>query len=188
MNTTKFEITVQTNTDVEPAERFASVEHIASGCGCDFYESGEELEWQDNNGLLSSCDDEIIQDARSAAKKALKKTNYEIKPGQKIQDPVMDDCGTEYFATFEYRVEGDVDLYGDDEWRMGKIVWLTTDAWKSEEERVRLELEENPDARVDPGLLDDESMACDWDQFEVQDENGEALPESTAKAVAELLS
>jgi len=27
---------------------------IASDCGEDFYESGEEIEWQDNNGLLTN--------------------------------------------------------------------------------------------------------------------------------------
>jgi|DEB0MinimDraft_10_1074344.scaffolds.fasta_scaffold296911_1 hypothetical protein len=52
-------------------EKFASVEHVASGCGCDFYESGEQLEWQDNNGLLSNCSDSIIEKARKAAAKSL---------------------------------------------------------------------------------------------------------------------
>lgn len=114
-------------------------------------------------------------------------SQIEIKPAQKIRDAVMADCGTEYFTTFEYRVEGDVELYGDDEWRTGKIIWNTTDAWKAEKERVKSELEEDPDARVDTGLLDDESMACDWDEYEIQDENGDLLPEAAAKEVAALL-
>lgn len=70
-NNDQFEITVHTNTDIEPAERFASVRHIESDCGCDFYESGEELEWQDNNGLLSNCEEDAICAARKAAKEAL---------------------------------------------------------------------------------------------------------------------
>jgi hypothetical protein len=114
-------------------------------------------------------------------------TQIEIKPDQKIRDAVMSDCGTEYFSTFEYRVDGDVELYGDDEWRTGKIIWNTTDAWKAEKERVKSELDEDPYARVDTGLLDDESMACDWDKYEVRDENGDILPESAAKEVAALL-
>lgn len=52
-------------------EKFASIQHLASGCGADFYESGEELEWQDNNGLFSNCSPSIIEKARNAAKKAL---------------------------------------------------------------------------------------------------------------------
>lgn len=96
-------------------------------------------------------------------------TQIEIKPAQKIRDAVMADCGTEYFSTFKYRFEGDVGLYGDDEWCTGKIIWNTTDAWKAEQERVKSELEENPDTRVNTGLLDDESMACDWDEYEIQD-------------------
>jgi hypothetical protein len=111
----------------------------------------------------------------------------EIKPAQKIRDAVMADCGTKYFSTFEYRVDGDVELYGDDEWRTGKIIWNTTEAWKSEEDRVKSELEEDPDARIDTGLLDDQSMACDWDKFQIQDENGDLLPEAAAKEVAALL-
>ena len=99
----------------------------------------------------------------------------------------MADCGTEYFSTYEYRVEGDVELYGDDVWRTGRIVWNTTDEWKAEEERVKSELNEKPDARVYYGLLDDESMACNWDEFEVQDENGDILPEAAAKEVSALL-
>jgi hypothetical protein len=116
----------------------------------------------------------------------MKINEIEIKPAQKILNAVMADCGTEFFSTFEYRIEGDAELYGDEEWRTGKIIWDTTDAWKAEEERVKSEMEENPDARVDTGLLEDESMACNWDKYEVQDENGEIMPESAAKEVAAL--
>jgi hypothetical protein len=62
-----FKISVLTN----EGEKFASVEHLASGCGADFYESGEELEWQDNNGLFSNCSPGIIEKARKSAEKAL---------------------------------------------------------------------------------------------------------------------
>jgi hypothetical protein len=62
-----FAISVLTN----EGEKFASVVHLASGCGADFYASGEEFEWQDNNGLFSNCSLTIIQKARKAAEKAL---------------------------------------------------------------------------------------------------------------------
>ena len=67
--TTKFQITLHTNSDIEPAEKFASVLHIESDCGCDFYENGDELEWQDGNGMLSNCDGEIVDEARNESKK-----------------------------------------------------------------------------------------------------------------------
>lgn len=62
-----FEVSTFTN----EGEKFASVRHLASNCGCDFYESGEELEWQDNNGMLSNCSPGIIAKARKASEKAL---------------------------------------------------------------------------------------------------------------------
>ena len=62
-----FEVSTFTN----EGEKAASVKHLASGCGADFYESGEELEWQDNNGLFSNCSPSIIEKARNAAQKAL---------------------------------------------------------------------------------------------------------------------
>lgn len=114
-------------------------------------------------------------------------TQIEIKPSQKICDVVMADCGTEYFTFFRYRVEGDAEIYGDDAWRTGKIVWLTTDEWKTEAERVKRDLAEDPNARVDYGILDDESLACDWDEYEIKDENGDIMPEAVAKKVAALL-
>lgn len=66
-----FEVEVCINNNEGKRERFASVKHIASKCGADFYESGEELEWQDNNGLFSNCSADVITAARSAAKNAL---------------------------------------------------------------------------------------------------------------------
>jgi hypothetical protein len=68
----KFDITVHTNTDVDPAERFASVRHIETDCGCDYYESGEEIDWEDANGLNINCDAKVARAARAAAKQALK--------------------------------------------------------------------------------------------------------------------
>jgi hypothetical protein len=62
-----FEVSIFTN----EGEKFASVRHLASDCGADFYESGEELEWQDNNGMFSNCSPGIIAKARNAAEKAL---------------------------------------------------------------------------------------------------------------------
>ena len=92
-------------------------------------------------------------------------TQIEIKPSQKICDAVMADCGTEYFTFFRYRVEGDAEIYGHDAWRTGKIVWTITDEQKTE----------------------DESLACDWDEYEIQDENGDIMPEAVAEKVAALL-
>lgn len=105
----------------------------------------------------------------------------------------MADCGTEYISIFEYRVEGDAELYGDDEWRIGKIIWNTTDDWKKAGEEYTQALEDATDEngrmthQPDPGILDDESMACDWDEYEVQDENGDVMPEAAAKEVTALL-
>jgi hypothetical protein len=95
-------------------------------------------------------------------------TQIEIKPAQKISDAVMDDCGKKYFTTFKYRLDGDVDLYGSEEWRTGRVVWATTESWSESNQ-------------------EDESLACEWDEFEVQDESGEILPEYAAKEVKALL-
>lgn len=114
-------------------------------------------------------------------------TRIEIKPVQKIRAQVVDDCGTQYTTRYLYRVAGDAELYGEDAWREGTIRWSTTEEWKAEEERIRIELEEDPDARVDYGILVDESRACDWDSYEILDENGDLLPEAAAKEVAALL-
>ena len=62
-----FEVGVYTNEGVA----FASVRHLASQCGADFYATGETEEWQDGNGLFSNCSDYIAKLARRAAKKAL---------------------------------------------------------------------------------------------------------------------
>jgi len=60
----QYQVSVYTN----QGEKFASVRHLASDCGCDFYISGEEIEWQDNNGMMSNCEPEIIALARKIAK------------------------------------------------------------------------------------------------------------------------
>ena len=65
-----FEVEVYANAEGGNV-RFASVRHLASGCGADFYETGEREEWQDNNGLLSNCSEYIVRLAGNAAKKAL---------------------------------------------------------------------------------------------------------------------
>lgn len=114
-------------------------------------------------------------------------TKIEIKKNQKIQDPRMDDSGEFYFATFQYRDRADIELYGENEWRTGKIIWETTHEWKAEGERVEAQMKENPDARIEYGILDDESVACDWSEYEIQDENGVTVSESASKQVSELL-
>jgi len=67
---TKFHVETLTTTNIEQRERFVSIE-TPDGFGCDFYESGTELEWQDGNGLLSNCNDTIINEARACAKQSL---------------------------------------------------------------------------------------------------------------------
>jgi hypothetical protein len=63
----QYQVSVYTNEGV----RFASITHIESGNGADFYESGEEMEWQDNNGMISNCSPSIIALARKIAQGAL---------------------------------------------------------------------------------------------------------------------
>ena len=92
-------------------------------------------------------------------------TEIEINKAQKIQDPRMDDSGDFYFSTFQYRVEGDIELYGDDEWRTGKIIWETIEGFNGE----------------------DESEACDWDDCEINDEYGVMVSETKAKEVSALM-
>ena len=89
----------------------------------------------------------------------------EINKAQKIQDARMDDSGDSYFSTYQYRVEGDIELYGDDEWRTGKIIWETREGFNG----------------------GDESEACDWGDFEINDEYGVTVSETTAKEVYTLM-
>jgi hypothetical protein len=52
-------------------ERFSSVCLIQTGDGADFYESGEEIGWQDGNSLFANCGTQTIRAARQAALAAL---------------------------------------------------------------------------------------------------------------------
>jgi hypothetical protein len=119
--------------------------------------------------------------------KKINGTEIEINLEQKIQDALMDDSGEFYFSTFEYRLEGDDELYGDDFRRDGKIIYSLTEAWKAEQARVKAEYEEDPDQVIDYGLLDDESMACDWEEFEVQDECSNEMPEAVKVELSKIL-
>ena len=111
----------------------------------------------------------------------------ELKQLQCIEDPRMRDSGVEYFSTFQYRRLGDIEWYGEDEWRSGEIVYQTTEEWKKELERVAEELR-NDEQNIDYGILDDESRACDWDKYSVILDDGTNLknPE-LLKAIANYL-
>lgn len=63
-----FEVSVYTDDD---GLDFASVRHLASGNGADFYKDGSAIEWQENNSLLANCPDRIIESGKAAALKAL---------------------------------------------------------------------------------------------------------------------
>ena len=116
-----------------------------------------------------------------------------INTNQNIHAPAMDDDGENYFANFEYQELGDEELYGADEWRIGKIVWPTTPAWKSDLEDMRIALEDAPQDGWDFDssqwdLLDDESNACDWDEPEIFDEDGELVEDEAAvDVISEML-
>ena len=116
----------------------------------------------------------------------------EINTSKKIPAATMSDCGTVYYAPFEYRLDGDVEIYGEDYWRTGRIVWDTTEAWKAESEAAAEFHREHPAAgyygyQCQEVNLEDESMACDWDEYEIQDDGGNLLPESAAAQVAKML-
>jgi hypothetical protein len=122
---------------------------------------------------------------------AANKNSITLKPDQKLRDAVMDDSGDSYFTTFEYRVEGDEELLGD-QWRDGRIVWMVTDAWRAEEERVREEMAQNErdgysNRFVDIGILDDQSEACDWGNFAVIDEAGNDITGMVADEIRAML-
>jgi len=103
-----------------------------------------------------------------------------INNTQNIYAPAMDDDGENYFTTFEYRETGDLELYGADEWRVGKVLWPTTPAWKADMEDLQIAISGDPQDGWDFDssqwdLLDDESNACDWSDLEVFDEDGELV-------------
>lgn len=90
-------------------QQFASVS--IGEFGCDFYASGEEIDWQDNNGLLANCDPATIKAARVAAcliadigedEGAALKSDFENSQGWKalIDNNLVncwsDDTGTEF--------------------------------------------------------------------------------------------
>ena len=56
----------------EDGERFASVRCAKTGNGADFYASGQEVGWVDNNSLFLNCDWLTVAHARKSAAQALK--------------------------------------------------------------------------------------------------------------------
>jgi hypothetical protein len=118
----------------------------------------------------------------------------EINLNQKLADPIMADNGDEYHTTFEYRVDGDIKLYGADTWRRGKVVWTTTAEWNTARADYAQSLKEAEDEagrlkyQPDTGILDDESRACDWDTYEVQDEDGNIMPDYAVAIVSKMLA
>ena len=55
----------------EDGQRFASVRCLKSGNGADFYASGQEVGWVDNNSLFLNCDWLTVAHARKSAAQAL---------------------------------------------------------------------------------------------------------------------
>ncbi len=104
-----------------------------------------------------------------------------VNTKKELHDATMDDDGETYSTPFEYQVMGDVELYGADEWRCGRVVWQTTTEWRDcvnreqrlmdEEFAVHSEFSE----RETVDLLQDESEACDWFEFELEDEDGDSV-------------
>ena len=201
---TKMKITIYTSESGTHSKNVAESDassHIAAGCAystesevllafieCDevpfSLEDGDGDIWVLRSQGVKANEDFFCYELQDEKQKM---NTFEINKNQQIPDPSMADSGRYYFSTYEYRVDGDVDLYGTNEWRSGKIIWSTTDAWKDEEERVKNEQSENPYAEIDYGFLGDESMACDWSDYELQDEDGATIPENAEKQVAELL-
>ena len=110
-----------------------------------------------------------------------------INKNQKIDDARMDDSGEFYFTTFEFRFDGDEEICGE-EWREGYIKWDTTAEWKEEaeamEEHYRKAMEDWGSYEYKKVCLDDESVACDWDVFAVEDDNGNSVePEALAQLI-----
>jgi len=98
------------------------------------------------------------------------RAEVEINLNQKIDDPRMDDSGAFYFGTFEYRLAGDKESYGEDEWRLGKITYDTTADWDK--------------AQCN---MDDESYACDWDVYTVMDEDSAEMPCEIVAIIATMI-
>ena len=104
-----------------------------------------------------------------------------INTRKELHDATMDDDGESYSTTFEYQVVGDVELYGKDEWRVGKVLWETTPEWQDavcREQRLADEefsIASEFSSRESVELLQDESEACHWFEFSLQDENGEEV-------------
>lgn len=97
-------------------------------------------------------------------------TLYIDGDGQELNhDAVMTDDGQHYHA------------YTDDY----RIVWETTDAWRAQSEAYGDQLREWEEGRFDgpvpsPGFLDDESVACDWEEYTVYDHSGNQVAFSPA--------
>jgi hypothetical protein len=65
---TSLEVQIFTSED---GERFASVRCRKTGNGADFYASGQEVGWVDNNSLFLNCDSATVAHARKSAVEAL---------------------------------------------------------------------------------------------------------------------
>ena len=126
----------------------------------------------------------IQQIRRGFSLHQIKKIMITIK-SKKIHAPTMDDDGENYFSTFEYQELGDQELYGADEWRTGRIVWPISQDFKSDMEDMQKALADDPQDGWDFDssqwdLLEDESQACDWDELEVFNEDGELVEDEAA--------
>lgn len=64
---------VSIHNDGGPTGLFASVQHVRTGWGRDFYFDGHEYDWQDGNGLEANSTPGLVRQARQSARKQFPK-------------------------------------------------------------------------------------------------------------------
>jgi hypothetical protein len=74
-----FQLTMQLNLHLnsETGDRFVSVYLPVSHLGCDIYEDGREIDWQDNDGLFANVNGISAAVVRAAARALLEEQYQE---------------------------------------------------------------------------------------------------------------